>query len=143
MKKSFSPRIVLFGVIAIAVLFAVLALLINHPLERITLAQNRLKWNTQGIRSYDYNAELICNCTEHNAPTPVQVRDNKALNGAGRLYTVEGLFEIVQDALDQNAESVVVTYDSAQGFPAHIEIDRSLQESGDEIAYQITDFVAR
>ncbi len=142
MKTIFSTRVLLFVLLGIVVC-AALALLLNHPLERATLVQNRLKWNTQGTRSYDYNAELICNCTEHNAPTPVQVRDNKALNGASRLYTVDGLFEIVQDALDQNAESVVVTYDPERGFPARIEIDRSLQESGDEIAYQITDFIPR
>lgn len=144
MKTRYARRLAaLIVILAFLAILAIFAVSITQPIERFTLVQNRIKWTLQRASNYDYQAELICNCTEHDAPTPVQVRSGKSLNGKSRLYTVEGLFEIIEDALDQNAQSVIVTYDAAYGLPTRIEIDRSLKETGDEIAYQVTDFVLR
>ena len=65
---------------------------------------------------------------EVSARVVVAVRDSETGNPVApeleELYPgVEGLFEVVQDALDRDAHRVTVLYDPTLGYPREISID--------------------
>jgi hypothetical protein len=55
--------------------------------------------------------------------------------------TVEQLFAVVSDALDQNAYSVAVEYDDDWGYPRDIYIDYDREMVDDELSITAQDLV--
>ncbi len=51
----------------------------------------------------------------------------------GLFYTVQGLFDVVQDAIDSGADEVSVTYDPDLHYPTEINIDRIKGAIDDEL----------
>ncbi len=101
------------------------------------LDANRRVWLAAGIDRYRVNVQRICFCgfdvsrlieVEVSARVVVAVRDSETGNPVApeleELYPgVEGLFEVVQDALDRDAHRVTVLYDPTLGYPREISID--------------------
>jgi hypothetical protein len=56
------------------------------------------------------------------------------------LLTIDGGFEKIQAALDQNAAEVTVDYDPARGYPRSVFVDDSRQVADEERSFQISDF---
>lgn len=57
-----------------------------------------------------------------------------------RLRTIEGYFDFVQNAINDNAFLLNVIYDDTYGFPADIVVDFSQQVADDEIGLYIRNF---
>jgi hypothetical protein len=57
--------------------------------------------------------------------------------------TVDGLFDVIAEAIGQHAATVDVLYDASRGFPVSIEIDGSLMIADDEMFYGTRNFVVR
>ena len=45
---------------------------------------------------------------------------------------INGLFEVIQDAIDDEADQITVSYDSELGYPTNIEIDYNVNAIDDE-----------
>ena len=117
------------------------------PDEKLNAARRR--WAQQGPASYSMVVHRSCECTPEGAgPVLVRVR-----NGAveSRQYTatgasvpasladvfpsVEGLFQLIEDARRQRPNSLEVRYDATLGYPTLISVDFDRMIADDEFVY--------
>jgi hypothetical protein len=115
------------------------------------LDANRELWESRGLTSYEIEYRRICFCPENiTSPVVVVVSDgvidswNYAETGelvgeAVRDFfpDVSGMFDIVQDAIDQQASQVTVTYDSRLGYPVHLRIDYNTMMADEELEFAV------
>jgi hypothetical protein len=113
------------------------------------LHDQRAAWEALGIHDYSVTMQPQCYCPPEAIRTAVvQVRADTVLDvqdpatgeppAFRQLYrTVEGLFDLIQDAFDRNAESVDVTYDEILHFPTNIAIDYDTNAYDEEIYYTV------
>lgn len=119
------------------------------------LAENRARWERQGIRDYRYVFSRMCFCPPPvTAPVEVTVK-NGAIVAArlaqtgeelpperwGNLLTVDGVFQTIRSALDRRA-TIRVSYDPGRGFPVQAFIDPSARAVDDEETLRINDFTS-
>jgi hypothetical protein len=118
------------------------------------LQEKERQWAAQNIADYKYTLRISCFCPpEVVGPVVIEVRNRAAASVTvvesgepanaqyfSRYDTVEKLFAVIQAAMDDNADSISVTYDSALGYPTHISIDHAKMAIDDEISYTITNF---
>jgi hypothetical protein len=117
----------------------------------------RLKWEHTRPAAYTYTVALYCFCPqEGSGPVIVSVRDGVvesrtyvnsgaavAPTYADYFPTIDGLFEVIEDARRQGAYAINVTYDPARGFPVVISIDYERATADDELTYRATNFQPR
>ena len=91
---------------------------------KLELAKNRYLWESQKIENYRFEYRRICFCLpEFAAPVEITVvggiinetiflEDGPAARkpDISRYETVEELFDLIQDAINRNAYSLLVTY---------------------------------
>lgn len=112
-----------------------------HAEAEARLREARSLWRAQGVASYTYVASRSCFCApEAREPATVTVRAGVIVSvvsvesGLSRspegYHTVEGLFDLVQDAIDKNAATIRAEYDSARGYltSAYIDLDERLAD---------------
>ncbi len=101
------------------------------------LDSHRDLWNDENITEYTYTLQITCFCPpEITQPVVVRVSQDSILsvvnaaNGEpvdgsllGNFYTVDDLFDVVQDAIDGEAQQLSVTYDADLHYPSSIVID--------------------
>jgi hypothetical protein len=118
------------------------------------LSRNRRLWDAQQVDDYRYVARRNCFCPmEVVSPVVVEVRDGEiasihyqesgepvAVTYAGLWLPMEGVFDIIQDAIDQEAVEVNVGYDAEFGFPRQIGIDYSENVVDEELGYIVEEF---
>jgi len=117
----------------------------------------RLKWERTRPAAYTITVARFCFCTqEGSGPVIVSVRDGVvesrtyvnsgaavAPTYADYFPTIDGLFEVIEDARRQGAYAINVTYDPARGFPVVISIDYERATADDELTYRATNFQPR
>lgn len=109
------------------------------------LEQGQERWAQQNISTYTFRLQRICFCALVD-PVNVTVRDGDITTIVvadsqdeldpsmfAQFYTVDGLFQVVQDALDGDAHSVVVAYHSEFGYPVDVAIDYIEMAIDDEL----------
>jgi hypothetical protein len=112
------------------------------------LDQNREVWESAGISNYSYRFQRSCECLpEVTRPFVVSVQNGVITevrdfetgevldeDGLGelRVSTVEGLFDVIQEAINDRADSISIEYDSELGYPSSINIDHDEQISDEE-----------
>lgn len=118
------------------------------------LERHRSLWEEQAVDDYRYVASRGCFCpVELVAPVIVEVRDGRVTSRtykdsgepvaemhAERWPPIEGVFDIVQDALDEDADSISVEYDRERGFPTSISIDYMQEAADEELTYEAGEF---
>lgn len=116
-----------------------------------TAAQTALQtaqqqWQAQQIVSYRYGLSVSCFCVEDvrqpvvitvtNGATTAIVKAEGGAPAAAEFFeaynTVEKLFALIQQAIDEGAAEVTVTYDPTLGYPTDIKLDGSTQIADDE-----------
>jgi hypothetical protein len=120
------------------------------------LNQNRELWDSQGWQDYRMEFQWSCFCViEYVSPVVVTVSggDNIdavvfAENGqpVGELIsdgyeTVDGLFDLIQDAIDRNAFSISVEYHPELGYPISASIDYDQMMADEERGFVVTSVV--
>ena len=63
--------------------------------------------------------------------------------GSPRYHTINRLFDVIQNAIDDEADQITVSYDSEFGYPTNIEIDRNINAIDDEYVLTATRFSPR
>lgn len=111
----------------------------------------RARWADAGLDAYTMTLERICFCPpDYRGPYQVVVRNgvlaSVRLDGAtldpDRGVTVDALFQLIEEAYEQEAEVVVVEFDAELGYPTSIGIDYSTMMADEEIAYRVSDLRA-
>ncbi len=129
---------------------AVLAVACSDPVsgQQRELDLNRGLWNDESITEYTYTLQITCFCPpEITQPVVVRVSQDSILSvvsaangepvaGAliGNFYTVNDLFDVVQDAIDGGAHQLSLTYDPDLHYPISIVIDYDEQAVDEELA---------
>lgn len=120
------------------------------------LAQNSKLWRSQNIRSYTYTLEQQRGST---APLSLQltIRSGKLFSGIdlttnkplsardlkAKGKTVEQLFAVIGNAINNKAASITAAYDSVLGYPVAVSIDQSSTVTGDEITLKASTLTKR
>ena len=115
--------------------------------QRSENALERLRWEAAGIDRYTLDQEVVCFCpSEANVARLTVVAGDvvdlvDADTGepvpselAGLYYTVDQLFDLVDDANARGAATLEVDYDSALRFPASVVIDYDRSVADEELA---------
>lgn len=99
------------------------------------LDRNRARWENSHIKNYDFTFQWICFCLDHLVvPVDVSVRNGEisSIRRHGRevpssqfgdYRTVDGLFDLLQAALEQNAHSITARFDPSHGAPLMTWVD--------------------
>lgn len=118
------------------ILFVLLALSSSFAAKDRTQLQlvldiNQDKWAAQNAVSYHMTIKRSCFCPkEALGPFKVSVKNGEIVDVkpdnkfSKDLPTVEGLFKIIQKAIDSKAEVIRVKYDLRRGYPTSIFIDQ-------------------
>ncbi len=119
--------------------------------EQSKLDQSISLWSDTGISTYQYTYERVCFCMpEQDIVVAVASGDVSeafytpggsylAARKLGSLYTVEDMFELIQDAIDKAAAVVEVTYNLETGHPEEIYIDLKANLADEEITHIVKD----
>jgi hypothetical protein len=119
--------------------------------QRDELEGARSRWEMVGPAAYRTTQTHVCFCgTEVRGPVVVRV----SAAGTTRTYvsdgrtvpahleqffpTVEGLFDEIEEALEQGADEVRVTYDPTTGAPLDVFIDYSERTADEEQGWTLT-----
>ena len=132
----------------------------NHIHEdmRPILKQNQKIWLNAAFSNYNFKYGKSCSeCAPQGifwvkviADTVFSVeRDSSEIDGVTMQEniewvrkltpTIDGLFEIIQHAIDSDAAILSVEYDSTYGYPIDIQIDYDKQTIDDEVHYFASD----
>lgn len=130
----------------------------DDQFQNQNLAQARTRWESKDVVSYSYILELQCFCAPASElePVLVTVRNGEVVSLQywdpdptkrtpapasifGPYDTVEELFDLVEDAIDRDADVLQVGYDATYGFPSAVNVD--YQEGGsDQLLFFVTQF---
>lgn len=112
---------------------------------------NFVLWEATRPASYRYTLERQCFCAvEWRGPVVVEVVGDSVVarryadtgapvtgDAASVFPSIEGLYEILEDAVDAGAHQIQVTWDSASGLPLGFWIDYDQALADEEQGYQI------
>lgn len=130
----------------------------DDSFQRDKLTAARARWESKNLDSYSYILELQCFCGPSADLRPVLVTVQDGTVASVQYYhenpaqrtpasatifgpydTVDELFEIVEDAIEQDADVLQVGYDAEYGFPNAVNLD--LQAGGSEqVLFFVTSF---
>lgn len=119
----------------------------RHADEQARLDQARAQWRAQGIVDYTFVLTRGCFCVEeYREPVTITVRGRtiesvvSVAGGVPRdpaLYpTIEGLFDLVQGAIDDDAATIRTEYDAARGFLTSGYFDISERIADEELSVE-------
>ena len=126
-------------------------LIAGCPVPALALTQDELDtsrslWNINGLTDYNYVLQRQCNCIgDARRPGLVQVRGGAitAVSDVETLQpinpslfrTVDGLFDELQNAIDQSADDIQAEFDSRFNYPTSIWIDFDRGIADEELIY--------
>ncbi len=114
--------------------------------------QGRQLWESDGFESYKMDFQWHCFChPTYTSPVVVAVEPGGLIGSVvyadgglpvdqtafGGFRTVEGLFELVQDALDRKPHSISVQYHPDMGYPLLVAIDFVENVADDENGFEV------
>jgi len=119
----------------------------RHAEEQARLDQARAQWRAQAIVDYTYILSRGCFCVnEYREPVTITVRGRtiesvvtvaaSVPRDAAQYPTIEGLFDQVQDAIDQDAATIQTEYDPARGFLTSAYFDISERLADEEMSVE-------
>lgn len=121
------------------------------------LLRAQSRWERNGIQHYTYQGAIQCFCPqEYVAPVNITVVgggvDAVAFSGDGftgdvpepdRFSTIDGLFAILQDAIDEQAVSIRADFHPQLGYPIEAFIDYVANIADEEVGFTASDVEPR
>lgn len=121
------------------------------PDLRREVEANRARWLSARPSAYMYDLLRSCFCpVEYRGPVTVSVAQGQAVgarysdsgepvveDAIGLFPSVDGLFEILLEAFDLDADSIQVDWDEATGIPLEIFIDYLRSAADEEVGYTV------
>jgi hypothetical protein len=115
------------------------------------LSRSRRMWDASGFSSYNYVVSNNCFCVLGGVPVEVSVRNGQVIsvvyasNGvplapdlASLYHDVDGLFDLIDDAIRQRAHRVNALYDSQYGYPSDVFIDYQANAIDEEFGFRVS-----
>ena len=114
--------------------------------ETQALTEARNKWQENTVEHHQMDQSFFCFCARPEGIVSVSNNEivhvipaveslyvpegNQQNLTPDSYYTVEGLFEVVESALEQSPDTLIVDYDEEFGFPKRIVIDQDREVDG-------------
>jgi hypothetical protein len=121
--------------------------------EERDLSRARRNWSLSYIDDYDYVLRHNCFCQLGGVPVRVSVRNGVvvdlvlqssgqplSLSWADQYPSVTGLFALLQEAIDRDADLVDAIYDAQYGLPIDIWVDYDWRLADEERGYEVSSF---
>lgn len=110
------------------------------------LFEARAMWASAGVDDYELLLDRSCFCPDPG-PVRVRVEDGRKVSVTSDTASpepiplqtypdVEGLFDLVDEALERQAHHLRVAYHPSLGYPTQVEVDYERRTADDEIRYQ-------
>jgi len=128
----------------------------RHVDTQSRLDNNRKMWGSQMASNYEFNFQWSCYCTmDFVAEAKIGVRGSR-INGADfvegnvpipldlanvRYKTVDGLFDLLQSAIDENAHTISAKYHPELGYPTEVWIDYEQNSVDEELGFSIHNLI--
>jgi hypothetical protein len=124
----------------------------NQSETQKELNNSKTLWSQQKINDYQITTKLSCFCIM--TYDIINVVDNGQLTTAFYLNSgatvpadkfqyqksIQNYFDLIQQAINNEAFSIDVSYDPTYGFPTNIAIDYDQNIADDEVSYQLSNF---
>ncbi|MEO7456430.1 MAG: DUF6174 domain-containing protein [Gemmatimonadaceae bacterium] len=127
----------------------------NDGGRQADLTAARLRWNSTRPAKYEYTLTISCFCA-FSRPVTVTVDGTTVVSRtyaddgtpftssfAASFPTIDGLFDIVADAISRKAATLESSYDPVTGIPLTVTIDYVVNAADDEVSYRATNFKLR
>ena len=110
------------------------------------LADYRTLWEAQRLKDYTFDVVKNCYClgradvrvtVQGGVITGVTELASEVAHDPELFRTIDGLFDLVQDAYDQNAHEVQVDFDPGRGYPTRIWIDYVEMMADEEMGFTL------
>ncbi|HEY8469369.1 MAG TPA: DUF6174 domain-containing protein [Longimicrobiales bacterium] len=122
--------------------------------EARELERARDRWRRKGPSDYRYDFQKYCFCGGADLrPVTVHVRNGAVYDAVYadngelvpdeylRFYrTIDGLFEVIGNAINRHADDLDVDYDEQYGYPRSVEIDYDYRTADDEVYFTVRRF---
>ena len=117
---------------------------------------NRALWDVAAIHDYSMSFQRICLICQFEFLIPVRITVQGdtifevtdldtgapvAEPAEGAFLTIDGVFNVIQGAINQNAAEIDVRYNSMFGYPTDVDVDFSRSVFSDDTQFQIREFV--
>ena len=143
----------LIMLLALCLLLSSCGLIKFSRLQR-ELNQQRSFWEGQALESYRYTYRWHCFCPpELTDAVSIVVKDGAIATltyldsgtlvnpeVADQFYTIDGLFDFLQNAINRRAADLSVSWDNGLGYPKTAAIDYLLHAVDDETSFTVSDF---
>ncbi len=121
-------------------------------IRELTAARERWAGSEPAQYQYDYTRSCFCP-TLTNVRVTVRngvvisarvIATGEELSPAERagIPTIDGLFDVIESAIDQRAHELRVSYDAQMGFPMSIVLDYREMIADDEVYYEVKDVMS-
>ncbi|HEX4932677.1 MAG TPA: DUF6174 domain-containing protein [Gemmatimonadaceae bacterium] len=121
--------------------------------EQRDLSRARRLWSAQRIDDYEFVVRRECFCPMGGVAVRVQVRNYLVVSReidltgvavpsslAHQYPSIDGLFGLIQGAIDDRAYEITTRYDSSYGFPTDVYIDYDRRVVDEEEGYVLLRF---
>jgi hypothetical protein len=154
MRKNFAARLTLMLPL---LLTACGVFGIGEDGDRERLQRGRRLWAEQQPSRYHFVMERVCFCPlEIVSPVEISVVDGVVVSRryvatgapvapqyASLFPTMDGLFDLIEDALERRAGRVEVVYEARWGFPQRATLDYIVDAVDDELAFSVRAFTVQ
>ena len=128
----------------------------RHVDTQSQLDSNRKKWDSEMASNYQFNFQWFCYCSmDFVAEVNITVRENRIHSAAyveddvpipldvaiERYHTIDGLFNLLQSAVDANAHTISAEYHSELGYPTQVRIDYERRTVDEELGFSIHNLI--
>ena len=128
----------------------------RHVDTQSLLDSSRKTWDSQMASNYQFNFQWSCYCTmDFVAEVNITVGENRIqgaafiesdvpipLNAAIERYKVmDGLFDLLQSAIDENAHTIAAKYHPELGYPTEVWIDYEQNSVDEELGFSIHNLI--
>ena len=119
---------------------------------QVELDSHRTLWEQTRSIDYTYEYNVLCECSDNFGQTVKVTVINGGIEsvvyaesgesgkegeppvfaGSPRYHTIDGLFDVIQDAITDEADQLTLSYDGEFGYPTNVAIDYNVSAIDDE-----------
>jgi hypothetical protein len=127
----------------------------SKPDPQTELDEHRAVWDAAGVADYRMRFQRLCLFCDVQFLTPVRItvladtidQINDLETGdpieetvEGAFLTIDEIFDVIQDAIDENAVEIDVRYEDHLGYPTDVQIDLSRALINDDAQFEVREF---
>ena len=128
----------------------------RHVDTQSQLDNNRKKWDSEMASNYQFSFQWSCYCTmDFVAQVNITVLENRIHSAAyvdgdvpiplevaiERYEAMDGLFDLLQSAIDENAYTISANYHPDLGYPIEVWIDYEKNSVDEELGFTIHNLI--